>query len=560
MDSNQDEERKAYEERLRRRLKILRKTFENGNISIPDDPHISESLMAVRYGQDGEIDLDTVNGVVRSLALAVTAMHDREEIKKAYPLAEIQQTYFEFIDRNFGRYYEIMLKRELTPHDAGVALSRRDEIIESITKGIPDFLDVIEKFWEGAGEAVFTHVEDMHESLKGVFGGDLFPAHDENIASKCGIYADTIILPDPFLRSRDLFSRWSKDDQAYYFIKHALNLLQYKDLACAEVEKPIVVIVPDMGALEERERDFYIKLGKEDSLEHSSRMFGRKFETFEELMEFAQTLDTVEKVVAEIKDKSRFLFGTDWSGDISEQLKNAVEGENAQIVGTNHPGYIVASHSMGRMTVSNELLIKARRMRATPIVDAPTSWKYLNWKLEYDAGKAEKESGLKDLHILRGLQALSEGEMQWLGKVPPAALIELRKTGALDEIRKILGQGVEDIATANPSNFFRTTDQVFENIDHAFDAHRKKIEELSSKKWKFAGTDIASWLVVGTMEVTAAATGLPVWGLATIAANQVFDIPKLKDIPASIKDLAEESRKIKQSPVGMLFSYSTKKA
>ena len=62
------------------------------------------------------------------------------------------------------------------------------------------------------------------------------------------------------------------------------------------------------------------------------------------------------------------------------------------------------------------------------------------------------------------------------------------------------------------------------------------------------------------MEVTAAATGLPVWGLVTVAANQVFDIPKLKDIPASIKELAEESRKIKQSPVGMLFSYSTKKA
>lgn len=560
MNSNEDEERKAYGERLRRRLKILRKAFEEGNISIPNDLHISESLMAVRYGTDGEIDLDTVNGVVRSLALAVTAMHDREEIKKAYPLDEIQQTYFEFIDRNFGKYYETMLKQGLTPHDAGVALSRRDEVIDSITKGIPEFLSVIERFWEGANEAVFAHVEDMHESLKGVFGGDLFPAHNENIASKCGIYADTIILPDPFLRSKDLFSRWSKDDQAYYFIKHALNLLQYKDLACAEVEKPIVVIVPDRGALEERERGFYIKLGKEDSLEHSSRMFGRKFETFEELMEFAEKLDTVEKVVAEIKDKSRLLFGTDWSGDISEQITNAIEGENAQIVGTNHPGYIVASHSMGRMTVSNELLIKARRMRATPIVDAPTSWKYLNWKLEYDAGKAEKESGLKDLHILRGLQALSEGEMQWLGKVPPAALIELRRTGALDEIREILGKGVEDIATANPSNFFRTTDQVFENIDQAFDSHKKKIEELSSKKWKFAGTDIASWLVVGTMEVTAAATGLPVWGLATIAANQVFDIPKLKDIPASIKELAEESRKIKQSPVGMLFSYATKNA
>lgn len=320
------------------------------------------------------------------------------------------------------------------------------------------------------------------------------------------------------------------------------------------------MIVRDRGALEEGERDFYMKLGKQDSIEHAARMFGRKFESFEELMEFAGALDTIEKVVAELKDQSRVLFGTDWEGDISEQIKNAIEGDSGQLMGTDHPGIIVASHAMGRMTVSNEILIKARRMHATPIIDAPTSWAYLNWKLEYDAGHAEIESGLKDLHILRGLQSLSENEMQWLGKVPTDALIELRKSGALDEIRSILGNSVEEIAKANPSNFYRTADQVFDNIDHAFDEHKKKIKELSAKKWKFAGSDVASWLVVGTMEVTAAATGLPVWGLATIAANQVFDIPKLKDIPASIKELAEDSRKLKLSPVGMLFTYANKKA
>ncbi len=560
MEENHKDEQKAYEERLRRRLKILRKTFEEGNIRIPNDPHIKDSLLAVRYGPDGEIDLSTVDGIVRSMALAITAMNDREELKKAYPLDEIQQTYFEFIDRNFGEYYKIMLERGLTPHDAGLALSRREETINSITDQIPDFFNIIEEFWLNAGEALIAHVEDMHESLKGVFGGDLFPAHSENIASKCGIYVDTIILPDPFLRSKALFPRWPKGDQAYYFIKHALNILQYKELACAKVDQPIVVIVPDKAAFEEGERDFYMKLGKDDSIEHAARMFGRKFESFEELMEFANALDTIEKVVAEIKDKSRVLFDTDFGNDVFEQIKRAVDGDTGQLMGTKNPGIIVATHAMGRMTVSNELLIKARRMRATPIIDAPTSWAYLNWKLEYDAGKAEAESGLKDLHILRSLQSLSKNEMQWLGKVPTDALIELRKSGALDEIRGILGSGVDEIAKANPLNFFRTTDQVFENIDHAFEVHRGKIKELSAKKWKFAGTDIASWLVVGTMEVTAAATGIPVWGLATIAANQVFDIPKLREIPVTIKELAEENRKLKLSPVSLLFKYANKKA
>ena len=460
-DSERDSENKAYEERLRRRLTILKKAFEEGTIKIPNDSHITESLLAVRYGPDGEIDLNTVNSVVRSMALAITAMHDREELKKAYPLEEIQRIYFKFIEGIFGPHYKIMLESGLTPHDAGVALSRREEVISYVTRKIPDFLSLIEEFWRRVSEAAYAHVEDMHESLKGVFGGDLFPAHNENIASKCGIYADTIILPDPFLRSKELFFRWQKDDQAYYFIKHALNILQYKELACAELDVPIVVILPDRGVLEEGERDFYVRLGKDDAIEHAARMFGRQFESFDEMMDFAGALDTIEKVVSEIKDKTRILFGTDWEGDISEQIRQAVEGDSGNLLGTRHPGIIVASQAMGRMAVSNEILIKARRMRGTPIIDAATSWVYLTWKLEYDAGKAELGSGLK---------------------------------------------------------------------------------------------------VVGTMEVTAAATGLPVWGLATIAANQVFDIPKLKDIPASIKELAQESKKLKLSPVGMLFTYASKKA
>jgi len=61
------------------------------------------------------------------------------------------------------------------------------------------------------------------------------------------------------------------------------------------------------------------------------------------------------------------------------------------------------------------------------------------------------------------------------------------------------------------------------------------------------------------LAVTAAATGLPVWGSAAVVADQLLDAPKLKDIPKSITELAKESRKIKQSPVGMLFSYAKKK-
>src|SRR5690554_2540157 len=549
-----------YEQRLRRRLKILKEQFEAGKIRIAEGLDVEKSLLAVRVGSDGEIDLDTVDGLVRSMALAVTAMHDREELKKEASLSEIQNMYFKFIEDNFGHFFKIMVQKGMTPHDAGMAAQNSEASIKEITENLDKFLEVIDQFWEGVGEVAHIHVEDMHHNVKGIFGGDLFPSHDENIASKCGIYTDTIVLPDPFLRSKVIFEHYSLADKAYYFMKHAMNILQYKELACADVKAPIVVILPDLSVLQEGEREFFFRLGKEDSLVHSGKLFGRDFDSFEELMDFCNSLDTIERTVSEVSDRSRVLFDTDWDGDIASQIEKAMKSEHMQPFGQITPGVALASQALGRMSVSNEMLIKSRRLNGTPIIDAPTSWQYLVWKMEYDAEKAESALKSKDLHVVKGISDLSTGEMRWIGNIPPEALIEIRKEGAMDEIRDILGKGINDLIEVNPSNFHRSRDQIFENINSAFSQHQKNLRDLTNKKWKFAGKDIGSWLVVGSLEIAAAVTGTPVWGMATIAADQLFDVPKLKDIPKSIKELAEENEKVKKSPVGLLFNIHKKNA
>jgi hypothetical protein len=559
MSEEKTTEEAEYEQRLRRRLKILQEQFKEGKVQIAEGLDVEKSLLAVRQGLDGEVDLSTVDGLVRSMALAVTAIHDREELKEEASLSEIQNMYFKFIEDSFGHFYEMMLKKDLTPHDAGRALTQNQKSIEGITENLDEFLGVIDQFWEGLGEIAHIHIEDMHGNIKGIFGGDLFPSHDENIASKCGLYTDTIVLPDPFLRSKHIFAHYPQESRAYYFIKHALNILQYKDLACADVEIPIIAILPDQAALQEKEREFFQSLGKDDSLIHAGKLFGRKFESFDELIEFAQELDSIERAVAEIGDESRVLFDTEWEGDVSAQLNQALENEHYKRF-VNSPGMLLALQVKGRMSVSNELLIKSRRLNGTPIIDAPTSWQYLAWKMEYDSERTESETGEHDLHIVRGLQDLAVNEMEWLGNIPPDALIDIRKQGAMEDIRDMLSNGINDIVNSNPANFHRSRDQIFDNINHAFSQHRKNIEELKAKKWKFAEKDMGSWMVTGSLGVAAAVTGMPVWGLAAIAADQLLDAPKLKDIPQSIRDLADESKKVKKSPVGMLFSVSKKSA
>jgi glutamyl-tRNA synthetase len=546
----------AYKDRLRKRLEILKEKLSEGKVKFAKGLKVIDSLQAVRYGPDGKINLNTVDGLVRSLALAVEQMHYREELKKSISLAEIQQQYFQFIEGNFGHFYRVMVERGMTPHQAGTALSQSENAISELTAPLPDFLEAMTIFWESIGEVARIHLEDMHTALKGVFGGDLFPDSSENIASKCGLYTDTLILPCPFMRSRDLYKRWEPRQQAYYLIKHALNLLQYKDLACADVSPPIVVVLASPSALDEDERNFFLNLGKSDSLVHAGKVFGRKFDSFEDFRDFAESMDTIDRVVGEIKDSKRVLFDTQWDGDLKTQIERATKDQHAQLLKSAHPGMIIASQALGRMSVSNELLFTAQRLGGVPVIDAPTSWQYFVWKLEYDAENVEQQRHLKDLHMVRGLQTLAENEMQWLGHVPPEALLEIRKQDALGEIREILSKGIAEVVATNPTNFYRTADKVFDNIEVAFNEHRKNVKELTAKGWKFAGSEVGSWVVVGTLAAAAAATGDVGLAVAALVSDKALDPANPKDIAKKMEELARAGKEAKQSPVGMLFKYS----
>lgn len=550
-----EKERLEYEKRLQHRLGLLKKALEERSIRML--PETAESLKRVKLLPDGSFDLNTVDGKVRATALSVEAVQGSQQAQKALSLSEIQNTYFVFMDATFGELFNTMVKRQLTPHQAGLALSQSESTIKQLTKNLPDFLSRIEEFWNRCADVAYAHVADMSQQLIAVFGGDLFPSNEENIASKCGIYTDTIVLPDPFIRSKPLFQMWNSQQQTYYLIKHGLNILQYKMLACADIKPPIVAVLPDfMGG--ENEKNFLSNLAKRDVTVHACKIFGRDFATFGELEEFSRSLTRVEDVVKAVADPSRLVLDVDWRGSVKKTIETAITEENFRRLGS-IPGDILIKAMLGRLFVTNEHLGKAARLHGTPIIDAPTSWQYFVWKMEYDAHRIAKDIEAPALHIVRGLQSIAENQMEWLGRVPPEMLIEIRRTGAINEIRSILGAGVRELAVAGTNDFQSTTNKVLSNIQAAFELHKAKIRELRKKKWKFAGYEIGSWVVVGSLEVAAAATGYPLYGIATFAANQLFDIPRLKDIPKSFKNLVAESSQVRQSPVGLLFSLSRRK-
>lgn len=557
---DKSEEGKAYEERVKRRVRLLREKLKTHTVSTVEGQQNSfkESIEKMRFDKNGDPILETIDGRIRSLALAMEAADHRKGMKSAISLREIQERYFSILEPYFTHFHEMMIKRNVTPHILADNITYGGQDLTPLLDAVDHIIGELSEFWEAVAESGYTHLEDDNKSIKAVFGGDLFPAHGENIASKCGIYIDTIILPCPFIRTKPLFGKMDEKQRVYIFLKHAMNVLNYKELALANVDKPIVVILPDKQMMDEFAIEQVKRVGEIDALYHASKLFDRNFESMEELVEFGRELDTIEKVMNEVKDESKILFDLDFKETIKEQIISETKGNSAKFMGTDNPGLIVALNGFGRMGVCNELLFNSARIGGVPLIEAPTSWEYFKWKLEYDAERSHPNIDYKKLHVVQGLNGLNNTTLGWVSNIPTKGLIELRKNGAINEIREVLHTGIDELTSSEAMDFEQTSHKVFNNLNFALKQHQKNIDVLIKKKWKVAGKDFGSWLTMGSVVIASACVGTPIYGLSAIVLDQLMDAPKLRDLPKTvdkIKAIEQQKVNLKKSPIGLMLSY-----
>lgn len=541
-------------EELHRRVELLQKRLKEGKFHVAahlaDD--FEKSLMQVRIAADGMVIPETVDGRIRSILSFIAYQSDREEWKDVVSLPEIQNAYFQRIEYAFGQPFEMMVEAGADPYRfAGWFTSDRARVADAI-KVTDEFVPGILEFWENISEPTWIHLEDSQAS-KAVFSGELFPDGKSNVASSTGVYFDTTILPDPFVKISPLLQFMSEEERCYEVLRLGLQVLQYKELALAEESVPIVAILPDRYQFESSYGDFVNYCAEQDSLEHAGILFEREFEETEELRDYLSRYTEIEPLLNDLKKPNELVFATEWEGGLDAHIQRYID-EEAHKLKITTPGDAVFVQLFSRFAQSNDSFQRSHHLHGTPIIRAETSWLWFSWMLRNNANYIQGDERT-NLHMARALETTVPTEMSWFGNVPPQAVIEIRKAGALEEIRGILGEGVAELIQANPNNFFRTGDQVFDNLDRAITEHQKKINELSSKKWKFAGRDIGSFLVVGGIELTAAITGLPLYGALGVGAGMSGVVPTAKELKDKLSEIRKENAEINNSGIGILFKH-----
>lgn len=343
-----------------------------------------QSYEAIQLRPDGKVEPTSVDGRIRASTLALMAMRQREAVKNELSLAQIQQIYFDFLFREFGWLYEMMKKAGASPSESAEVLLRNDDMWQRLSKVLPEMVDVVREFWKGTGEAAGYHLQDGQQ-LKAVFAGDVFPAHWENAVSTAGLYVDTIILPCPLTRLGALLKASASRKIVTVVVKHILTAMTYKDIALADVDPPIAMIVPNRDDPSDDERSSLVLRAVPAICAHAKYLFGRTFDGVDDLQEFCLHLKTVDQVMKELKGPDRLIFDTEWGSSPSQQLSRAMI-EHAYLPGMAeepHAGLQIFNTSLGRMPQALGAQEASLHFRGTPYINAETSWLHFTWLLEY---------------------------------------------------------------------------------------------------------------------------------------------------------------------------------
>ena len=122
----------------------------------------------------------------------------------------------------------------------------------------------------------------------------------------------------------------------------------------------------------------------------------------------------------------------------------------------------------------------------------------------------------------------------------------------MEEVRAILSKGVPELIQGNPGNFFRTSDQVVENLDVLFREHQKQILAARERSLNCMGSMSARASPLGESQLRRPLRRIQPAGVAAGLLG-VAGLPNLREIKTRFKALREEEQRLRASPMGILF-------
>ncbi len=398
--------------------------------------------------------------------------------------------YFEILRDYFGKDYETAKKDNFS--DEAIYRIRKKYADRVIAQSIIQTLltELKDLDWK-VQEISIRKKGGIKAHYVGSESGFLEPSawNISNFLRKTALYADTIVLEEQVLNqlisSIYMNNRLTMD----FVIDYAIEFLSLEEnhIFASNSDYPICELAPALvwSLNENNIRETAWNLICKSTTDYASQLYNKSFNNVEELRSYLSQIDDTQFL--NVHNNQRLI--TPNNIEINSQW---LKRQRSLLHSSDTTSFYEAVLRILTPLRIYDLMYSGL-LGTIPITDSKNAWDAINWLIKNDNehifAKAQKKAFSKDALIMNGLSKLQHEDYRWLGNVPIDKLSLLRERGELVDIRRILGEGIDNIQEASDDDFFDTAKQVYDNIDIALRKHKADLAGVKDKYQNISGID-----------------------------------------------------------------------
>lgn len=461
--------------------------------------------------------------------------------------------YFEWLDDLFGH-----LALEATKNNISAGAIARDYLSsptrrQHFREELPRLYQTVDEFWKTNSKAVDTEIRKL-PGLKVRFGGDIGPQVSDAVFQRTGLYFESIIIPDPLLRVMKIPEDITKTKD-YYFLKYGISQVILKDVYLADIFPPLAVLAGDVE-LEGTNIKDNTDIAMFDCVLLTNVLYGENFDNFGEVQEHFARFGSIREAITTAQKPELLYWDENTPLDPLEQWDAYIKRSNLDWELRELPQHLQGPEFLlftvlSRMIQANSVMFGASVYDANPLITAPVSFHWLNWKIRVNRDLVARSLNLGSNLDLALTNALLSKDLKWLSNVPIESLVELRRKGRLSELRSLVNRETVRLANSRLDNLEAITNQVDYNLASALERHQEEIEKLD-KAFRTEMSVLGSTFLLSTVGALQPQL-IPLAPEWAVTLSGVIGTTSLAAIvPATINYLREK-KNLGKTPIGILW-------
>lgn len=521
----------------------------NNTIEEELSTELVERYVKLKKTSTGLINTEELDPILFSVA-EIVAKRVWERKILSTPLSKIQKEYIEILRYYFSDSFKQMNEAKIDAYSMACHLAKDARNVQLITEKSKEMADKFKSFWNYYAPQIILHLQNMR-TRKIAYSGSSFPKEETDLTTPLALFADTVVLPDPIYTGFIMAQHAAPEEAARIFIENGLVAMKYADMALATTKAPLIVFAPSPYLFPNKVRDILNELANLDTVKHANHIFQFPFDDIDSVKNYFNQAQTVDMLIRSIEIPERFLFNSDVPRKPSTQAESTLSFQQEKF-----PKYykddkklwLLFNALFGRFLQTQVYYANLDIYGAIPLIDAPTSWQYFLWSLEY---KTQRETSIKDDTVIVNSLISTDFDIPELKNVPLNKLCQIRESNVLKDLRNIITNAI-DIASIEKLDKKLAAKSAKNVVKESIEKHRRDLQKIR-KELISIGIHAAGQASTIGLSIGSASTGSV--ELATYAAiSSVLGFKSLPEIVKKGKGYLEKRTEAANSAVGILLS------